>query len=116
MSPFICYHSTARRHRDSIWRYGLLPNLPNAGQHFGVYVYQDDAPHVTRERRRPRQFWCRWAHRPPNDLWQVAYIGPLYRDQYVTNGFVLFDPVQSVSLLSQLSQVTSWEGVEHINQ
>jgi hypothetical protein len=106
VSPLVCYHSTARRHREAITEYGLLPNLPNAGQHFGIYVYCDDCVHVTRERRRRRAYWTRWDHLPPNDLWRVGYVGPLCPDQYVTNGLVLFERPQLVSLVSQLSQVT----------
>jgi hypothetical protein len=103
MSPFICYHSTARRHRETILQYGLLPNLPNASQHYGIYVFRDDCSHITREHRRPRAFWCRWDHCPPNDLWQVGYVGPLCPDQYVTNSWVLFDTPQYLSRVSQLS-------------
>jgi hypothetical protein len=107
MSPLVCYHSTPRRHREAIQRYGLLPNLPNMGQHYGIYVYCDDCIHKTREYRRSRRFWTRWEHRPPNDLWQVGYVGPLCPDQWVTNGLVLFEKPQLLSLVSRLSLVTS---------
>jgi len=103
VSPFVCYHSSARRHRESIREYGLLPNLPNAGQLFGIYAYRDDYEHITRDRHRRRAFWTRWDHRPPNDLWEVAYIGPFCPDQYVANGIVLFTRPQFVSLVSHLS-------------
>jgi hypothetical protein len=107
VSPFVAYHTTPRRHRESIERYGLLPNLPNASQHFGIYVYQDDCIHLTRDRRRRRRYWTRWDHRPPHDLWQVGYVGPLCPDQYVTNGLVLFERPQYLSRVSHLSHVTT---------
>jgi hypothetical protein len=103
VSPLVAYHSTPRRHRASIERHGLLCGLPNVGQHFGVYVYSDDYEHATCERRRSKQYWVYWAHRPPNDLWRVAYIGPLCPDQYVANALVLFERVQVL----HLSRVTS---------
>src|SRR5215469_455494 len=110
MSPLVAYHSTARRHREAIHRYGLIPALPSSAQWFGVYVYRDDYTHRTRHMRyrsgiRPVSCW--WAHRPPNDLWEVAYIGPLYPDQFVANALVLSEPPEHVSLVSPLSRVTS---------
>jgi hypothetical protein len=96
MSPLVCYHSTARRHRESIVECGLLPNRPNVRQRFGVYAYCDDCIHVTRK----RAYWCRWDHRPPNDLWQVGYVGPLRPDPYVANGLVLFERPQLLALVS----------------
>jgi len=106
VTPFMCYHSTARRHRESIEQYGLLCNLPNAGQHFGIYCFSDDLAHTTREYRRSKRAWCRWGHREPNDLWQVGYCGPMLHDRWVTNGIVLLERPQYVSRVSQLSQVT----------
>jgi len=100
VSPFVCYHSTARRHREAIERYGLLCSLPNAGQHFGIYAFSDDITHPTREYRRSRKFWCYWAHRPPNDLWQIGYVGPMLPDRWVANGIVLLERPQYVSLVS----------------
>lgn len=104
MSPFIAYHSCPRRYRESILQYGLLPSLPNPAQFYGVYVFRDDYQHPTRSKGNlSRSFRCHWDHRPPNDLWEVAYIGPMCGDQYVENGLVLFERPQFASLLSQLS-------------
>jgi len=109
MSPLIAYHSSSCCHRFGIRKYGLLPDQPNAGQPFGVYVFRDDYRHVTtmRDRRRDRRYWVVWSHRPPADLWEVAYIGPLRPDPYVTNGLVLLEQPQHVSLVSPVSLVTS---------
>lgn len=106
MSPLIAYHTAPPRCRDHIRKHGLLPNLPNPSQLFGIYVYRDDYTHPLRSRR-SRRYWCHWTHRPQNDLWEVAYIGPMCGDQFVTNGLVLFERPQFVSLLSRLSRVQS---------
>lgn len=102
------YHATPRRHRDAIRQYGLLPNLPNCSQLFGVYAFQDEAYHDTRMMRGIGGRWRRvrvwWDYKPPNDLWQIAYVGPITPDQFVENGFVLDAiPPEHVSLVSQLS-------------
>ena len=76
MSPFVAYHSTAFRHRDSIRAHGLLLNKPATGRPFGVYVFRPDYGHPTFSRGHR----VVWGHRPPSDLWQVAYIGPIVRD------------------------------------
>jgi hypothetical protein len=107
VSPLAAYHSTSRRHRESIQEHGLLPNLPNATQLYGVYVFRDDLYHRTRHMRIRgafRQVRVRWAHETHNDLWEVAYVGPLCPDQFVENGLVLYYPPQLVSLLTQLSR------------
>lgn len=100
----MAYHSTPRRHREAIQRYGLLPSLPSPAQFYGVYVYRDDYSHPTRAKGNlSRSFRCHWSHAAPNDLWRVAYIGPLCGDQFVENGLVLFDRPEFASLVSHLS-------------
>jgi len=103
VSPVIVYHSTARRHRESIERHGLLGNLPNAGQWWGIYTFRDDYRHIPPRDRRNRRTWTIWTHHEPNDLWEIAYIGPLLPDQYVANGLVLTERPEFVSRVSRLS-------------
>lgn len=102
MSPVIFYHSTLPRHRESIERLGLLPGLPHPAQYFGVYVYNDDFGHATHTKGSFRRaFRCYWAHGDGNDLWQVAYIGPMFEDQFVENGMVLEDTATQVTLVTR---------------
>ena len=108
MSPLIAYHVAPRRYRQSIERYGLLPNLPTPANFYGVYVYCDDHWHPTWRVRRDgtaRMFRLQWEHRA-GDLWEVAYIGPVCPDPFVANGLILTEPVQFASLVSHLSRVT----------
>lgn len=85
MSPFVAYHATVFRHRESIRKYGLLAAGSNP-ERFGVYVFREDYGHPTFSRTRA---CVRWGHWPPNDLWQVSYIGPMSPDHYVENGLIL---------------------------
>jgi len=48
-----------------------------------------------------------WSHGGLNDLWEVAYIGPMLPDPLVDNGLILTTgPVHRLSRVSQLSRVT----------
>lgn len=109
MSPLVAYHNSPRRYRDSINRYGLLPNKPSAAGCFGVYVFRDDYTHTvyTTHNRVARPYHLRWRHRNPDDLWEVAYIGPLRADRFVENGLVLLEQPQFTSLVTHLSEVTT---------
>lgn len=62
---------------------------------YGVYVYNDDAPHPIFARYAASCWWGAWA---PCDLWQISYIGPISEDEYVENGYVLHLPVPSQNL------------------
>lgn len=97
----MAYHSTVRRHRDGIRERGLLPGVPANARPFGVYVFTlcDGHPTLLRGRR------IVWGASPTGDLWEVAYIGPLSEDRYVTNGYVLHNyvPRQHLSLITGIT-------------
>lgn len=92
MSPFIAHHATRQACRDSIQREGILPSRPTALQPYGVYVFRDDTDidHNTWSRGR----CLRWAHDQRQDVWRVAYIGPMRPDHLVTNAMVLLERVR----------------------
>lgn len=95
MSPLVAYHATAQRHRENILRYGLIPHQPTRLQPWGVYVYRPDREfdHNTGGKQW-RPSGVRWVGAWPMDVWQVSYIGPVCADQFVMNGWVLFEQVQ----------------------
>lgn len=101
MSPFVAYHSTVYRHRNSIRERGLLPGVPANARPFGVYVFtpHDGHPTLLRGRR------LVWGASPTGDLWEVEYIGPMSEDRYVTNGFVLHNyvPPRHLSLITHIT-------------
>jgi hypothetical protein len=96
MSPLVAYHATRRACRDSILRNGLLGNSPNGGRPFGVYVFRVDGglDHVCRNSR------LAWDVARAQDLWQVAYIGPVMLDRYVLNAAILLAPATHVTLVA----------------
>lgn len=100
MSPLVAYHSTTFRHRASIQQRGLLAGKPMFQRIFGVYVFRNDHGHPTRMRGAR----CVWGWDYPNDLWRVAYIGPLSEDRYVENGLVLHQsiPPQHITLITPI--------------
>ena len=90
MSPFLFHHSTRRACRSSIQERGLLGAQPCAYQAWGVYVYSDDMKHPVTVRGAGAR---RLVHQPhaSQDVWQVAYIGPIVADCFVMNGWVLLE-------------------------
>lgn len=87
MSPFICYHVTARRNRSSIRELGLLAARPRGGgnverQPYGVYAFSPDLRNFDSA---PVE-WCWWDGL---DCWQIAHIGPMRPDPLVRNGIIL---------------------------
>ncbi|MGH7240236.1 MAG: hypothetical protein ACREHG_09285 [Candidatus Saccharimonadales bacterium] len=101
MSPFIALHATRRACRHSILHLGLLRSQPNRGQPYGIYVYrQDDSIDHQVWLKTFEAIHCRWAGQPPQDIWMVAYIGPMCEDQYVTNGMVLLQDCPQVTLVT----------------
>lgn len=95
MSPVVAYHVTRSACRSSIRTYGLLPASPMK-RPFGVYVFRDDDSfaHVTWEST------AEWTYYHGQDLWEVAYIGPMMLDQYVLNALIFLGPVDHVSLVT----------------
>lgn len=85
MVLFIGYHATSRRYRRSIAARGLIAAKPYC-QREGVFVFSDDLatpmlPGLPR---------VRWAARPETqDIWCVAYCGPMIADPFVENGLIL---------------------------
>lgn len=104
MTPFLAYHATPRRHRESIGILGLIPGRPMRGRPFGVYVFNDNAPHPTFSRGRFSVWWSGGPYYR-EDIWQVAYIGPMLSDEYVENGWVLLEgvPPQCLSLITHIT-------------
>lgn len=96
MSPLVAYHVTRNACRESIRRHGLLPGHDRRGRPFGVYVFRGDNSfdHLCINSR------TEWTRAPRQDLWRVAYIGPLTHDAYVLNGFVLLGTVDNVTLVT----------------
>lgn len=96
MSPMIAYHVTRHACREAILRDGLLCDRPNKGQPFGVYVFREDGSldHPGRNSK------CFWTSERSQDVWEVAYIGPMIADQYVLNGYVLLRPATMVTLVT----------------
>lgn len=95
VSPFIGYHYTARRHRESISERGLVAGRslcqPDT---WGVYVYNSEA-HPSRDR-----LW--WGNGGRGDTWRVGYVGPISPDPYVQNGWILHSsvPPEHISLMT----------------
>lgn len=96
VSPFICYHASARRNRDGILRDGLLPGQPSECQPSGVYAF---SPHLANFTDRSTAQQCGWSYGPGQDLWQIAYIGPMRVDPCLRNAVVL-PSVTSVTLVT----------------
>lgn len=96
MSPLVAYHVTRKACRASIEENGLLCNRPTKARPFGVYVFRWDRSfeHVTWESR------SEWTFYHGQDLWEVAYIGPLMPDQYVFNALILLRPATHVTLVT----------------
>lgn len=96
MSPLVAYHATRMACRASIQENGLLPNRAKRGLPHGVYVFRADNSfsHVGYNSR------SEWTRAPRQDLWEVAYIGPLTFDPYVLNGLVLLGKVDHVTLVT----------------
>lgn len=95
MSPLVACHATRNACRHGIQAFGLLPNkLP--GRPYGVYVFRSDHgfDHLGWNSR------CEWTVTPGQDLWRVAYIGPVMEDQYVCNALILLDTVDHVTLVT----------------
>lgn len=101
MSPFIAFHATGVRHRESIRKRGLLAGSMDH-RPFGVYVYRDDYGHPTFGRG---SFSVRWGDGNGSDVWQVAHIGPMSEDHFVENGIILHDPVppQHLTLITHIT-------------
>lgn len=99
MSPLIAYHATRRACRESILRNGLLCSRPRPflGVHhpFGVYVFREDGSFD-----HPCMSRTVWGHAPRQDLWEVAYIGPMMTDPYVLNAVILLLPADHVTLMA----------------
>ena len=90
MSPLVAYHATRRACRESISQRGLIASEPTLQQPVGVYVFRHDHRHGAVMRGGPV---ATWDYAPRQDLWQVAYIGPLMLDRFVSNGFILLKSV-----------------------
>lgn len=105
MSPFVAYHATSRRHRDSIWQHGLLIDYSGerSPERIGIYVFNDECQHPTFSRSPIGGIW--WSYGVRQDVWQVAYIGPLAPDHYVNNGMILYErvPPQCLSLITHIT-------------
>ena len=96
MSPLVAYHATNPKCRESIRDNGLLPSQPIMGRPHGVYVFRPDESfdHLG---------WNShgmWDCAPGEDLWKVAYIGPLMIDQYILNAMILLGTVDHVTLVT----------------
>ena len=78
MSPFICYHVTRRRNRRSILQRGLR------ARNGGVYAF---SPHLSNH---PDKYpVVVWVSGPGQDLWQIAYVGPMGIDPLLENAVIL---------------------------
>ena len=94
MSPLVALHVTRVTCRESIRQRGLIPAQPRKGRPFGVYVYTDgnDFDHTTWMRKFTSRATV-WAAGPRQDIWAVAYIGPLTVDRYVRNALIFLEKV-----------------------
>ena len=103
MSPLVALHATNFRYREGIYARGLLPSQPAAIQDYGVYVFSDDDSfeHAVYSRASGGLI-VHWACDRGQDVWQVAYIGPLCADRFVANGLVLLHrvPPEHVKLVT----------------
>lgn len=103
MSPIVGLHATSRRCRDSIREYGIIPSEPTLLQPFGVYVFSDDDEftHPTYSRSSMPSF-VTWAAEWCQDVWAVAYIGPIVPDHLVANALVFLteEPVTLITLIT----------------
>lgn len=84
MVIFVGYHATSRHYRTSIQESGLLAHKPYM-QREGVFVFSDELLTSTL----PGLPRVRWAHRSTQDLWRVAYCGPMFADPFVENAVIL---------------------------
>lgn len=94
MSPVLVYHTSPFRRRAGILRHGkIFPNEPSAAEPYGVYVYRDDGSwnHPTWN---SRTVWTAGRQ----DVWMIAYIGPIMMDKFVHNGMILLDVADHVTL------------------
>lgn len=91
MSLFIGYHATPRRNRASILAHGLRAHTPD-GRPNGVYVFNDDL-------HNPDAMSLQWSRGAGQDLWQVAYFGPMQPDRLCWNAVIL-PSVTPVTLVS----------------
>lgn len=94
MSPLIALHATSVACRDSIRRRGLLPGQPNESRPYGVYVYSDGVGNRGSRCRNQDGSPRIWDSLPAQDVWQVAYIGPMAPDVYIANALILFDRIE----------------------
>lgn len=96
MSPLVAYHVTRFACRKSISENGLLPNRPTGGRPYGVYVFRPDGAldHGC------KNSWTEWTLNDRQDMWEVAYIGPLMQDDYVLNAVILLGDVDKVTLVT----------------
>lgn len=104
MSPFVAYHATSRRHRDSIREHGLLLNFERMSpERNGVYVFNDECEHPTFSRSALGGIF--WSYGVNQDLWEVAYIGPMAPDHFVNNGIILYErvPPECLSLITHIT-------------
>ena len=97
MSPLVAYHATPVRHREGIYRHGLLCSQPVRNRPFGVYVYRNDSEfdHPTLNSHTV------WGCGGKLDEWEVSYIGPVTSDIYVANALIFLRavPRECVSLV-----------------
>lgn len=105
MSPFVAYHATSRRHRESIRERGLLRDwfAHRPPHRIGIYVFNDECEHPTFSRSAFGGLW--WSYGSGQDVWEVAYIGPMAPDQYVCNGMILYEkvPPECLSLITLIT-------------
>jgi hypothetical protein len=92
MSPLVALHATSVTNRESIRVRGLVPGPPKNRGRTGVYVFSDGISHPTRGRTAGARR-IKWTAGPGEDVWQVAYIGPVATDIYVENALILLDSV-----------------------
>lgn len=96
MVLFIGYHATARTVRDRIQAEGLRAHKPVGNLTCGVYVFNDDLDNMP---GLPESSWCVWSSAPGQDVWRVAYCGPMIVDPLVRNAVILPD-TQDVTLVT----------------
>lgn len=94
MVLFIGYHATSRSRRASIESIGLSVDFSMA-EPPGVYVFD---PYMSNGEGSSAQE-CAWDFGPNNDLWRVAYCGPMIRDECLRNAVIL-PSVQDVTLVT----------------
>ena len=90
-------HATSAKHRESIMTQGLLPHTPGIDGNYpffkneqprGVYMF---SRHITE--------WGGWDRQHDNDdLWRIAYFGPLRRDQLIDNAVIAPDVIEPCRL------------------